>query len=395
MGFPCWWFLSYEGAGIISNTKLNGFGFTALNIIAKGGFTMHLVSMVKRYKRKRLRTSQPKPTEPAEAPEMSRQVSVASVASMASLPELPKDRQVTLESVATLPELPQDRHQRTPEKKLTNQSLLWVIEGLREFDGQAPEEKVWALEGIVRSVEKVSSADQLTEKLSSADQLTNEEIMTELMRRLPANTSSGDNNGKLTYGTTTAASDISSDEDSSDKFDTDLCPAGARPCRIPDADIQNACTSFVRQGNDNSDKNDKDSCPAGARPCRISDADIQNACTSSVLQGDDNSDKNDKDSCPAGARPCRISDADIQNACTSFVLDGDGDSDKSDKDSCPAGARPCRTSDADIQNACTSFVLEQDIQGPGAIAVSGKLHRVFVVDDDFEFEEPATARYKR
>jgi hypothetical protein len=219
--------------------------------------------------------------------------------------------------MATLPELPQDQHHRTPERKLTNQSLLWVIEGLREFDRQEPEEKVWALEGIVQSAEKVSSADQLTEKLSSADQLTNEEIMTELLRRLPATTSSGDSKVKLTYESTTATSDISSDDDSSDKNDTDLCPAGARPCCISDADIQNACTSFG-------------------------------------IQGDDNSHKNDKDLYPAGAQPCRISDADIQNACTSFVL--------------------------------------EDTPGPGRIAVSGKLHRVFVVDNDFEFEEPETAR---
>ena len=221
LGFPCWWFLSYEGASIISNTKLNGFGFTVLNMCAKGGFTLQLISMVKRYKRKKAL----QPTEPIEIPEISRQT-----------------------SVATLPELPEDEHQRTPERKLTGQSLLWVIEGLKAFDGQEPEGYV--PEGYVPEPGTYPRA----EKVSRADQLTNEELVTELLRRLPADISSGNKGDKFSRNTTAntlrAASEFSSNTDTSsgdnpDENENDLCPADARSCRIADADIVNACLSFV------------------------------------------------------------------------------------------------------------------------------------------------------
>jgi small nuclear ribonucleoprotein F len=125
---------------------MNGFGFMVLNVCAKGGFTLQLISMVKRYKSKMAR----QPTEPIEIPEVARQ-----------------------SSVATLPELPEDEHQRTPERKLTSQSLLWVIEGLREFDGQAPE-------GYVPEPSTYPDA----ERVSHTDHFTNEELVTELLRRL-------------------------------------------------------------------------------------------------------------------------------------------------------------------------------------------------------------------
>jgi hypothetical protein len=214
LGFPCWWFLSYEGAGIISNTKLNGFGFTVLNICAKGGFTLQLISMVKRYKRK----VASRPKDPLE---------------------IPWSRRVSEASVATLPELPNDEHQRTPERKLTNQSLLWVIEGLREFDDQEPQKQV--VEGIVQSAEKVSRAAHFT----------NEELMAALLRRLPETTSGGDNNDKqrqLSALTQTTTCPSSGDNDS------DLCSASARPCRISDADIEIACISLVMGGEDSDEE---------------------------------------------------------------------------------------------------------------------------------------------
>jgi len=51
LGFPCWWFLSFEGAGYIQDTKLNGLGFVCLNMISKGSFTMQMLSMVRRWRR--------------------------------------------------------------------------------------------------------------------------------------------------------------------------------------------------------------------------------------------------------------------------------------------------------------------------------------------------------
>jgi bacteriorhodopsin len=44
MGFPIWWFLNWQGMGIITDAKLNGAGFCLLNIISKGAFTFTVTS---------------------------------------------------------------------------------------------------------------------------------------------------------------------------------------------------------------------------------------------------------------------------------------------------------------------------------------------------------------
>jgi len=38
--FPIWWFMSWEGNAVIEDTKINEIGFTILNMIAKGLFTL-------------------------------------------------------------------------------------------------------------------------------------------------------------------------------------------------------------------------------------------------------------------------------------------------------------------------------------------------------------------
>lgn len=48
--FPVWWFLSWEGMAVITDTKLNELGFTLLNIIAKGIFIWLGFSMVQKEK---------------------------------------------------------------------------------------------------------------------------------------------------------------------------------------------------------------------------------------------------------------------------------------------------------------------------------------------------------
>jgi len=50
LGFPIWWCLSFEGLGIIEDTKLNGCGFVVLNICSKGAFTLQVMRMVKQFK---------------------------------------------------------------------------------------------------------------------------------------------------------------------------------------------------------------------------------------------------------------------------------------------------------------------------------------------------------
>lgn len=46
IGFPVWWLMSYEGMNIVTDTKLNGLGFAALNIISKGSFSWQVLLMV-------------------------------------------------------------------------------------------------------------------------------------------------------------------------------------------------------------------------------------------------------------------------------------------------------------------------------------------------------------
>jgi len=53
--FPIWWLISYEGMGVIEDTKLNGFGFCVLNFFSKASFTWQMLKMVKHHKEERLK----------------------------------------------------------------------------------------------------------------------------------------------------------------------------------------------------------------------------------------------------------------------------------------------------------------------------------------------------
>jgi hypothetical protein len=50
LGFPAWWFLSFEGMGVIGDTKLNAVGFAVLNVISKGALAYQVLDMVKLHK---------------------------------------------------------------------------------------------------------------------------------------------------------------------------------------------------------------------------------------------------------------------------------------------------------------------------------------------------------
>jgi bacteriorhodopsin len=144
LGFPVWWMLSYEGASVITDTKLNGFGFMMLNIIAKGGFTLCMISMVKNFKRKQAAAN------PSPRPRS------GSVCSVESLPPLPGDE----------PEPAARKERQLP----TAQSLVWMINGLRAFDG---DEEDGQAGGQAPSVEPTRGSE-----------LKNEDLVAELMRRL-------------------------------------------------------------------------------------------------------------------------------------------------------------------------------------------------------------------
>jgi hypothetical protein len=151
LGFPIWWFLSYEGASVITDTKLNGFGFMMLNVISKGGFTLCMISMVKNFKRKNLAKPQP----PAGMRPRS-----GSIASVESLPQLPGDG-------------PDPEEQRRQERLPTGQSLVWMIKGLREFDGDGENEFDTRDQSERNAIEPTRGSE-----------LKNEDLIVELMRRL-------------------------------------------------------------------------------------------------------------------------------------------------------------------------------------------------------------------
>jgi len=50
--FPLWWCVSFEGFELITDTKMNGVGFTLLNLVSKGGFTLSILRMVRKHKEK-------------------------------------------------------------------------------------------------------------------------------------------------------------------------------------------------------------------------------------------------------------------------------------------------------------------------------------------------------
>jgi bacteriorhodopsin len=205
LGFPIWWFLSFEGASIISDTKLNGFGFMMLNVISKGGFTFCMIGMVKRFKKK-MAAAKPDPEAGSD---------VAKLSSRVSLPALPGDAEEPDEELI----------ERKQEKHETNQSLMWMLDAVREFDNDplgreedkgpmpppmpsgnqaAPSgtETAQSLMWMINAVQKFDNKEQLKAKLNqggglglapvksdrgevtSATELTNEELVGELLRRM-------------------------------------------------------------------------------------------------------------------------------------------------------------------------------------------------------------------
>lgn len=46
LGFPIWWFLSYEGMGVIEDTRMNAIAFAFLNVVSKGSYSFQVLSMV-------------------------------------------------------------------------------------------------------------------------------------------------------------------------------------------------------------------------------------------------------------------------------------------------------------------------------------------------------------
>jgi hypothetical protein len=214
LGFPIWWFLSYEGASIISDTKLNGAGFLILNMVSKGGFTLKMISMVKEFKRKQ--KDRQRMTQGNERS-----------GSVASLPELPAD--------PLGPEPPKQqvlRKGRLDKRQPTNQSLVWMIQAMKPFDQDDADNEFHNPEVYA------GRKPEEQEKVQHAGQLTNEELATELMRRMDMDSmsrnrlSSGDMSA--IFGGTQARGMSGGFESKGDEFEKEL-----------EMQIIDACNQFV------------------------------------------------------------------------------------------------------------------------------------------------------
>jgi len=163
LGFPVWWYLSYEGASIITESRWNAVGFVVLNMTSKGGFTLQMLSMVKAWKRQQ--AQKPKPQAPPQA----------------------KGLQERRLSSATLPDFDPPAQKAAPEAPVvrsakriqTGQSLQWFVDAMKEWEPQEPTPAAQkASTGPEAEVERVVITDP--------GQLNDEQLMQELGKRLAA-----------------------------------------------------------------------------------------------------------------------------------------------------------------------------------------------------------------
>ncbi|CAK0815483.1 unnamed protein product [Prorocentrum cordatum] len=124
LGFPLWWFLSFEGASIITEARWNAVGFVTLNMTSKGGFTMQMMSMVKAWKRQQ--AQKPKCQAPPGSDGLRERRP-----SIATLPELDAP---AVQAALVAPVVRADRRIQT------GQSLQWFVDAMKKWEpeGQDP-----------------------------------------------------------------------------------------------------------------------------------------------------------------------------------------------------------------------------------------------------------------
>jgi len=166
LGFPVWWYLSYEGASIITESRWNAVGFVVLNMTSKGGFTLQMLSMVKAWKRQQAQ----KPKPPA-APEP------ASAVPKLELQSAPRGA----------PAAQDTPHVRAAKRIQTGQSLQWFVDAMKKWEPEEPNPSASTAQkagaGPQGEVERVVITDPR--------QLNDEQLMQELGKRLVAHGSGG------------------------------------------------------------------------------------------------------------------------------------------------------------------------------------------------------------
>jgi len=162
LGFPLWWFLSFEGASIITEARWNAVGFVTLNMTSKGGFTMQMMSMVKAWKRQQ--AQKPKCQAPPGSDGLRERRP-----SIATLPELDAP---AVQAALVAPVVRADRRIQT------GQSLQWFVDAMKKWEPEEPDPSTSAALGPKGPVETVVITDP--------GQLNDEQLMQELGKRLAA-----------------------------------------------------------------------------------------------------------------------------------------------------------------------------------------------------------------
>jgi bacteriorhodopsin len=221
-GFPVWWFLSYEGASIITDTKWNAVGFVSLNMISKGSYTMQMMRMVKKWKRGQAQNPSRSvgATSKLELPTTplgrSRQDSEDLAMMRAQSTESRMSRMSRRPSDATLPDFndfsPEAPAlvQRDPRRKPSGQSLQWLVDAMKKWEPQEPTKPTKPTQpvGADLEVETVVITDPL--------QLNDEQLMEELKKRLVGCRQGPTPRTALNMSIRQACTEILHDEDSED-----------------------------------------------------------------------------------------------------------------------------------------------------------------------------------
>jgi hypothetical protein len=150
-----------------------------------------------------------------------------------------RERSGSVASLYSLPELPADPLDPEPQQKVrvdkrqpTGQSLVWMIKAMKPFDADDAHNEFHNAEVYA------DQKPEEQEKVQHAGQLTNEELATELMRRMDMDSmsrnrlSSGDMSA--IFGGMQARGESGGFESEGTKFEKDL-----------NMQILNACNKFV------------------------------------------------------------------------------------------------------------------------------------------------------
>ncbi|CAK0870558.1 unnamed protein product [Prorocentrum cordatum] len=180
LGFPVWWYLSYEGASIITESRWNAVGFVCLNMTSKGGFTLQMLSMVKAWKRQQ--AQKPKPPAPPVSADAVPKLELP----MGAVPKGRRGSNATLPDLDT-PAVRETRVVRNAKRNQTGQSLQWFVDAMKKWE---PEDANPAT-STAQEADRGPQGEIETVVVTDPRQLDDEQLVRELGKRLAAHGACG------------------------------------------------------------------------------------------------------------------------------------------------------------------------------------------------------------